>query len=110
MSETCSLVYYYIKRRQIQDINMNATTATRNRRMEGTYNVCKGSFNVTFLHALPSSSLKLAPKLEPAHIELESLPQDLQYHIPSHMATMLNLFADIKEKQVGMSKFNETEN
>ena len=26
------------------------------------------------------------------------------------MATMLNLFADIKEKRVGISKFNETEN
>ena len=44
---------------------MNATTATRNRQMEGTSNIFKGSVNVTILHALPSSSLKLAPKLEP---------------------------------------------
>ena len=69
-------------------------------RMEGTSNIFKGSFNVSVPHALPSSSLKLVPKLEPAHVALELLPQDLQDHIPGHTATMLKLFDDIKKNSL----------
>ena len=75
---------------------MNATAETRNRRTEGTANIVKSRMNVSVTHALPSSRLKLAPKLEPAQNALDSLPQDLQYHIAGHMATILNLFNDVK--------------
>ena len=45
---------------------MNAIAATRKRRMEGTSKIFKARVNVTVPHALPSSSLKLVPRLEPA--------------------------------------------
>ena len=89
---------------------MNATTATRKRRTEGTANIVSTSVNVAVPHALPSSSLKLAPKIEPARVALELLPQDLQDHIAGHTTNMLNLFNDVKKKEVGLSKFNEAEN
>ena len=54
--------------------------------------------------------MKLAPKIEPSRVAVESLPQDLQHHIASHMATMLNLFDDVQKKEFGLSEFNETEN
>ena len=78
---------------------MNATTAVIKIRMEGTANIVRTSANVAVPHALPSSSLKLAPKLEPARVALESLPKDLQDHIAGHTATMLNLFDGVKEKR-----------
>ena len=89
---------------------MNATTETRKRQTEGTANIVSTSVNVDVQHALPSSSLKLAPKTEPARVALESLPQDLQDHIDGHTTKMLNHFNDVKKKEVGLSKFNETEN
>ena len=78
--------------------------------MEGTANIVIMSVNVAVPQALPSSSLKLAPKLKPARVALESLPQDLQDHIAGHTATMLNLFDDVMKNEVGLSKFNEKEN
>ena len=45
---------------------MNAIAATRKRRIERTSEISKARVNVTVLHALPSSSLKLVTKLEPA--------------------------------------------
>ena len=87
---------------------MNAATATRKRQTEGTANTVITSLDVAVPHALPSSSLKLASKIEPEQVALESLPQDLQDHIADHTSTMLNLFDDVKKKEVGLSKFNET--
>ena len=75
---------------------MNAIAATRKRRIERTSNISKARVNVTVLHILPLSSLKLAQKLEPAQVTLESLPKDLQDHISGHTETMLNLFDDVK--------------
>ena len=75
---------------------MNATAETRRRRMEEIAKIVKASVNVAFSHSLQSSSLKLASKLEPSRILLESLPQDLQNHIDGHKARMLNLFDDVK--------------
>ena len=77
---------------------MNVTEATRKRQTEGIANIFKASVNVTVLHTLPSSSMKLAPKLKPARIVLESLPQDLQDHIAGHTATMINLFNEVKKR------------
>ena len=87
---------------------MNANTSTRKRRTERTDNIVIKSVNVAVPHDLPSSSLRLALKLEPERVALESLPQDLQDHIADHTSTMLNLFDDVKKKEVGLSKFNET--
>ena len=53
---------------------MNATAATRKIRTEGTTNIVRASVNVLVLHALPSSNMKLAPKIEPARVALKSLP------------------------------------
>ena len=89
---------------------MNATAATRQRRTEGVAKIVKASVDVAVPHALQSSSHKLASKLEPAQSMLEFLPQDLQDQISSYMETMLNLFDDVKKKEVGISKFNKTEN
>ena len=86
---------------------MNATTETRKRRMERTANIVITSVNFTVPHALPSSSLKLVLKFEPAQVALESLPQYLQDHITDHTSTMINMFNDVKKKKVGLSKFNE---
>ena len=88
---------------------MNATVATRKRRTDGTPNIVNTSVNVAVPHAFPSSSLKIAPKLKPARVALESLPQDLQYHISGHKAMMPNLFDDVKKKEVRISKFKKTE-
>ena len=74
---------------------MNATAATRNIRMERISNIFKASVNVTIIHALPPLSLKLAPKLKPAQVALELLPQDLQDHSTGHTAMVLNLFDDV---------------
>ena len=89
---------------------MNATAATRNIWTEGTSNIIRASVNVAVPHTFPSSSLRLAPKIEPERAALDLLPQYLQDNISSHMATMLNLFDDVKKKEVGLSKFNKTEN
>ena len=86
---------------------MNTTTATRKRRTEETANIVSMSINITVPHTLPSSSLKLAWKLEPAQVALESLPRYLQDHITDHTSTMINMFNDVKKKKVGLSKFNE---
>ena len=72
--------------------------------MEGTANIVSTRVNVAVPHALTSSSLKL----KPARFALESLPQYLQDNIAGHTTTMLNLFDDVKKKEVGISKFNET--
>ena len=84
----------------------NAITATTKRRIERISNIFKVSVSVAVPHALPYLSLKL----EPARVALELLPQDLQDRIGGHTETILNLFDDIKKKEVGISKFNETEN
>ena len=68
----------------------------------------KASINVAVLHILPSLSLKLAPKLEPARFVLELLPQDVQDHNAGHMATIIKLFDDVKKKEVGIYNFKET--
>ena len=74
---------------------MNLTAETRKIWMERTSNIFKASVNVAVLHALPSSSLKLATKLKPTQVALESLPQDLQDHISGHTTMMLNIFDDV---------------
>ena len=89
---------------------MNTTTATRKRRTEETANIVSMSINIAVPHTLPSSSLKLAWKLEPEQVALESLSQDLQDHIADHTSTMLNLFDDVNKKEVILSKFNKSEN
>ena len=104
------LIYYYIRRRRIQHTNINETAEKINRRTEGKANIFIVSVNVAVPHALPSSSMKIAPKLEPTRVALVPLPKYLQDHIASHMATMLNLFNDVKKKEVELSKFNKTEN
>ena len=71
--------------------------------MEGNANIVRLSFNVAVPHSLPSLSLKLAPKLEPAQVALESLQQYFQDHIAYHTATIPNLFSDVKNKEVGIS-------
>ena len=76
--------------------NMNATAETRKRWTEGTPNIVKARVNAAVPHPLFPSSLKLAPKLEPAQFVLESLQQDLQNHIAGHTETMLNLLDDVK--------------
>ena len=68
--------------------------------MEGTANIGRVRVNVAFPHALLSSSMKLAMKLEPLWVALESLPQDLQDHIAGHTTTMLNLFNETKQKSI----------
>ena len=89
---------------------MNLNAATRKIQTEGKANISRASVNVTIPHSLPSSNLKLAPKLEPAQVSLELLPQDLQDHIASHTARIINLFNDIKKKWVVLSNFSKTEN
>ena len=89
---------------------MNATTETRKIRTERTANIFITSVNVAIPHALPYSSQKITLKLEPARVALESLLQDVQDHIADHTSTILNLFDDVKRKEVGLSKFNKTEN
>ena len=41
---------------------------------------------------------------------LELLPQDVQYQNSGHTATIINLFDDVKKKEVGIYNFKETEN
>ena len=82
----------------MQHTNTNATTATREKRTDGTANIISTSFNVAVPHALLSSNLKLALKLGPARVTLDSLPQDLQDHVACHTATMLNLFDGVNKK------------
>ena len=89
---------------------MNATAATRKRRTDGTPNIFKTSVNVAVPNVLPSLSMKFALKLKPARVAIELLPQDLQYPIAGHTATMLNLLDDVRKKEAGISKFNKTEN
>ena len=89
---------------------MNANAATRKRKTKGTANIIGAGVNVAVPHSLPSSNLKLAPKLEPAQVALELLPQDLHNHIASHTARMINLFGDVNKKWVGLSNFSKTEN
>ena len=50
---------------------MNAIAATRKIRIERTSEIPKARVNVTVLHALPFSSLKLVPKVESAQDAIE---------------------------------------
>ena len=83
---------------------MTATNASRKRRTEWTATGADATAEGGAPFAPKTSTLKLAPKNEPARAAIESLPNELQDPIANQVDAMHGFFNDVKRKRAKLSK------